>query len=107
MTIVTAEFVAGIAGTILSLLFSYFPVLNTWFAAKSPVFKSLSMLGLVTLTAGGIFGLGCAGILTTNLVCTQQGAIEFLKVLGAALIANQSIFMIFPATSAVKAAKAG
>lgn len=107
MTNVTAEFIAGAAGALISLIFSYLPGLRTWYAEKSATFKRLFMLGVVVLTSAGIFGLGCANILSTNLVCSKQGILQLAIVIGTALITNQSVFVITPVAPDVAEIKAG
>jgi|SRR3972149_4529453 len=104
----TATILSGIAGVILSLLFSYVPKLNTKFAAKSAEEKKLWMLALLAVVAGGAFGLSCTqygAMLGIPIVCTDAGLIELIKVLAAAAIANQTTFALTPQTKMVKAAK--
>jgi len=105
----TATVLSGIAGVILSLLFSYIPKLSTKFAAKSAEEKKLWMLGLLVLVAGCVFGLSCTkygGMIGIPYQCTDAGAIELIKILAAAVIANQAAFSITPQTMAVRIAKA-
>ena len=78
----TATILSGIAGVILSLLFSYVPKLNTKFAAKSAEEKKLWMLALLAVVAGGAFGLSCTqygAMLGIPIVCTDAGLIELIK----------------------------
>ena len=104
----TAELLAGIVGGVISLLFNYFPVLNTWYAAKSKEFKSLSMLGLMLLITSAVFGLGCANVLAVaNFSCTQQTVYQFISIYLVAVIANQGVFTASPQTAAVTLVKAG
>lgn len=103
----TAELLAAIFGGVLSLVFNYFPVLNTWYAAKSKEFKSLVMLCLMLVITSVVFGLGCASILPVqDFSCTQQTAYQFISILLAAIIANQGVFTASPQTAAVTLAKA-
>lgn len=105
----TAPLLSGIAGVILSLLFSYIPKLNTRFAAKTEEEKKLWMLGLLILVAAAAFGLSCTrygAMIGIPIQCTDAGAIEMIKILAAAVIANQTTFSITPQTRGVKAAKA-
>ena len=102
----TAELLAAIFGGLVSLLFNYFPALNTWYAAKSKEFKSLTMLGLMLLITSAIFGLGCASILQINdFSCTQQTVVQFVSILLSAIVANQGVFTASPQTPAVALAK--
>lgn len=103
----TAELLAAIVGGAISLLFNYFPLLNTWYAAKSKEFKSLGMLGMMLVVTGGVFGLGCANVLQVeNFSCTQQTAYQFISIYLVAVIANQGVFTASPQTAAVTLAKA-
>jgi hypothetical protein len=90
---------SAIAGTIISLLFSYVPGFKTWYTPLSPTLKRLLMLAAVCLAAAGAFGLACAGWgdqLNLNLTCNPTGALGLLQSLIAALAANQATFLISP-----------
>lgn len=101
----TPELLSSLAGIVLSLLFSYVPGLSTWYARLDTQYKSLSMVVLLLLTAGGVFGLACAGLLA-SVTCDQAGGIQMIKIFVAALIANQAAYILSPQTASVKAAKA-
>jgi hypothetical protein len=100
----TPEMLALIAGVVLSLVFSYVPGLNVKFAALDPTYKRLIMLGLLVLTAGAVFGLSCASVLT-GVTCDQPGLMQLVTILILSVIANQSTFAISPLTNAVQIAK--
>jgi hypothetical protein len=100
----TAEQLALTAGVILSLLFSYIPGLNVKFTALDPVYKRLVMLVLIIISAGGIFGLSCAGILS-YVTCDQAGAWGLVELIVLAAIANQSAYLLSPTAAAVKQTK--
>jgi len=100
--------IAAIAGMVLSLLFSYVPGLNTWFAALESTYKRIIMLVLLFLTSAALVGLACAGLLDffgVTVTCDQPGIMEVVKAFGIAVIANQAAYPISPQTAAVKAAK--
>ena len=102
----TPEFLAMIAGGLLSLLFSYVPKLNTWYAAKTEEVKKLTMLCLMLITTIVIFALGCGEIIPiNNFVCDQPSAVYFIYVFILAIVANQGIYKITPQTIAVKQSK--
>lgn len=88
-----ATFLSTLAGTILSLGFSYIPGLKDWFAGLESQGRAVVMLGVLALTAGGLFASSCAG-LYVSVVCDQQGAIELVKLFFAALAANQSTYLV-------------
>jgi hypothetical protein len=100
----TAEFLAGLAGAILSILFSYIPGLNTWYAKLSKQYQRLIMLASLVYAAGVIYGLSCANILN-YITCDKAGLIGLGKVLVAAIVVNQSIYQITVKTPAVRSAR--
>jgi hypothetical protein len=59
----TADVLSVTAAVILSLVFSYIPGLNTWYAALAKELKQLIMLALVVIVAAAAYGLACAGVL--------------------------------------------
>lgn len=105
----SAEFLTMIAGVVLSLLFSYVPGLNTWFAALSSLYKRLIMLGLLFLSALGLFSLACWGLLADlsgmQLTCDRPGLLGLAQVFVMAVIANQSAYAITPPATAVTGTK--
>ena len=101
----TSEILVSIAGVVLSLLFSYIPGLRVWFAALVTEKKQLLMLGALVIVTGGVFGLGCAGVLDIGIACDKAGVIAIIRLLILALIANQSTYLISPQTNDVIIAK--
>jgi hypothetical protein len=102
----TPEILGTIAGAVLSILFSYIPGLNTWFAAKDNTQKRGLMALLLLITSAGVFGLGCAGILNAGIACSNDGAIQIVWIFLLGIIGNQSAYSISPRTNAVKEVKA-
>lgn len=90
---------SGVAGLLLSLAFSYAPGLSDKFEPLDPTTKRLIMAGVLVLAALVMFGLGCAS-LDTTVSCDQTGATGLLKALGAALVVNQSAYLISPPKAA-------
>jgi hypothetical protein len=103
---ITSESLAAIAAAILSLLFSYVPGLNVWFAALKQEFKRLIMAGLLLVVSIVFFYLGCQGILVTGIDCTQNGVIQLVWIFVLALMANQSTYQITPLPDSVRSAAA-
>ena len=94
-----AESLSLIAGTFLSLIFSYVPGAKGWFMQFEPEVKRLIMLGLIILSAGVVFGLSCLGWgaeVGINLSCDQTGLLGLVQQMVIAIIANQSIYAISP-----------
>lgn len=89
----TGELLSSIAGIVLSLIFSYIPGVKQWFGVLKPSMKQAVMGGLLLLVAASVFGLSCAG-LDVGVVCDVDGALGLLRLLIAALVANQSTYLI-------------
>lgn len=105
----TAEQLAGTAGVVLSLIFSYVPSLNTWYGGQSKLVKRLVMIVLLAIVAGGAYGLTCAGLgtfLGITLVCDTEGALVLINVFFQAALLNQATYLLSPTPKAVEAAKA-
>lgn len=95
----TAAVLIGVLGAALSVLFTWFPGLNTWYAGMTKDAKSGIMLGLLAATAAAIIQMGCFGLISVNgLVCTQQGilntALNLVVGLVGAMAANQGTYSI-------------
>jgi hypothetical protein len=102
----TSESLALILGAVTSLVFSYAPGLNAWFAARTDEVKRLVMLGLMVVITGAIYGLACANVLKVNeFVCGQQSLLQFVSILITAVIANQGTYKITPQIRSVAAIK--
>ena len=101
----TADSLILISGAVVSLLFSYIPGLNTWFAAKAPDIKRLIMVGVLFLVSAAIFGISCAGYgaeIGITIDCSKDGLIGLLKIFILAVIANQGAYNLTVKTSEVK-----
>lgn len=91
----TPEQLSVIAGTVLSLFFSFFPGAKTWFETLTPDKKRLVMLGFLFGVTAVIFGLSCAN-LYNYFMCTWQGAWDALKLFILAAMANQAAYQLTP-----------
>jgi hypothetical protein len=104
----TTETLTLLAGSLLSLGFSYIPGLAGWYnrlgegdeaGSDGGTAKRLLMLALLAVVAAGAFGLACSGWgtgLGLALTCSQSGAAGLVRALALAIIANQSIYAISP-----------
>lgn len=91
----SSELLIVIAGVVLSLAFSYVPGLKDWFDPLMPNSKRFIMLGVLLLSAGGVFALACFG--KYDLVaCNAAGAWNLLEYFVAAAIANQAAYQLSP-----------
>jgi hypothetical protein len=103
---VTSAAVAGIAGALISLIMSYFPGLNTRFAALPKESQQLIMAGLMLLTTAVVMALGCYKILQIDLTCDQNGIIQAVWVFLSAIMGNQATFKLTPQRASVQAVRA-
>lgn len=90
----SSEFLGSAVGVFLSLAFSYIPGLAEWFAELSKQQKQATMGLLLIASAVAIFAIQCAGLADYGLICSKAGAVDFVKVLVAALVANQGVYSI-------------
>ncbi len=89
----TPEILVALFGTILSLVFAYFPWVKQWFEALDPVYKPLLNAGLLLVLAYALYGLSCAGVVS-YFACTAQGALDALVVWFYAIVANQVAYQV-------------
>jgi hypothetical protein len=97
-----AESLSLIAGTLLSLFFSYIPGAKNWFENFDAQVKRLIMLSLIILSSAAVFGLSCLGWGTEigiAVSCNQKGLFGLVQQVVLAIIANQGIFAISPLRS--------
>lgn len=90
---VNSEFLALIAGAVLSLAFSYIPGLQKIYDRLDGTWKRVVMAGLLLVVSLALFGLGCAGIVS-GVSCDRGGVIQLSQVFISALMANQSVYLI-------------
>jgi uncharacterized membrane protein YqjE len=103
----TAELLALIVGTLLSLAGSYLYGFNVWYAALDETKKRLLMLAMLLGSTLAIFGLACVGVLgsAVQVTCDKAGAWGLLTAFFKALLANQAVFKISPQTASVTEVK--
>lgn len=103
---VNAELFTMVIGAIISVLFSYAPKLDTWFAAHPENFKKLFQLGLMLATAVIVYFGSCSwGLFHTDLVCGQAGIWRLATILVSGIVGNQSSFRIQPQLQSVRSVK--
>jgi hypothetical protein len=90
----TPELITAIAGILLSLLFEFVPGFESWYGKFSKQQKRLFMVGALFLVVGGAFALSCLGIFA-YFVCSGAGAWTALQAFILALIANQTVHLVF------------
>ena len=95
----TAENLSLVAGTTLSLVFSYVPGARSWFEGFDPEIRRVIMLALLVCSAGTVYGFSCLGWAVewgVSLECDRSGLFGLIEQLVLAIIANQSIYAITP-----------
>lgn len=89
--------VSMLAGAGLSLVFSYIPPLQDWYAGLAGAGKRALMGAAVLLAAGISFGLACSGWLASfgyQMSCDQPGLAGLVQAVLGALAANQATYLI-------------
>lgn len=87
------NFLASVAGILLSLGFAYLPGVKEKFEVLTSQGKALTMAGLLLVAALVVFGLSCWSPYE-YITCDQTGAWGLAKLFVAALIANQGMYLL-------------
>jgi len=90
---VSPEYLAAVAGVVLSLAFAYIPGLRRRYEPLAGVWKRVIMACLLLVVAVATYGLGCAGIVG-GVSCTEAGVLTLVQAFIAALVANQSTYSL-------------
>lgn len=91
----TAELLAGIAGTVVSVLFSYLPGLSGAYDALDNTTKRLVMAGVLLVVTAAVYGLSCANVFS-YFTCDKAGIFKAVEIFIAALVANQATYLVTP-----------
>jgi len=89
-----AELLSGIVGIAISLALSYIPGLRERWNALGGDYKRAIIGVLLVVAAGAVYGLSCAGWVDIGISCDREGLCALLGNLVAALVANQSIYVL-------------
>jgi hypothetical protein len=101
----TTETFAAACGILVSLIVTFVPKLNVWFASKPEDEKKqiMAMLLIGLALIGGV--ASCTGLIVV-LQCSKDGILSFaLQILIPALLGNQAAYAITPLPDVVKKAK--
>lgn len=102
----SSDLLIMVSGAVISLLFTYIPNFNAWFAMKSNEVKQLTMLGLLFVITAAVFALGCFDLIQIeNFVCDKNTAVYFIYTFILAVISNQATYQITPKPIAVRQAR--
>ena len=86
---------AALVGVVVSLAFSYFPVINEWFDQQEPNVKRLLQVAVAAVVAAGALALSCVGVVE-SFACDAAGALAAGRLLLTFLIANQTAYAVTP-----------
>ena len=89
---ISPEMIAGIAGAVLSLVFSFVAGLNTKYAALPSETKSAIMAGVLLVVSIALFSLQCGQILVTNITCDKNGVIQLVWMFVVSVMGNQGTY---------------
>ena len=85
----------GLAGTVLSAIFKYWPAAEQWYNKQAN--KGLLMLAFVFVLSGLYFGASCLPLdLGVTAVCSEEGALEVVKAFVVILVGNQLAYLTLP-----------
>ena len=89
---------SSIAGSLASILFSWFPPLRAWYDPKSTREKKLWMIPVVVFSALVVWLIGCNQLIPgfASLTCDSQGFSALILAVFLALGSNQSTYQIMP-----------
>lgn len=93
----TIETLVAVAAGILSLAVAYVPGLKERYDQLDPAGKARWMAVLLIAVSLGAFGLACANLLILfglEIACTAEGGVALLRILIAALVANQAVYTL-------------
>jgi len=92
---VLSDLLLATAGIVISLLFSYFPGLKTWYEAQDK--KALIMLGVILVVSLAYFGLACtplAAKIGISVACSTDGALIVALAFVKIVIGNQATYLL-------------
>jgi hypothetical protein len=99
----TPEQLALIAGVVVSLVFSYAPVLKDWYDAQTPTPKRLLMLAVLLLSTLGALLWTCRADVAACMAFNWQ---QYLTAFITAAIASQATFALSPLPPARRTVRA-
>ena len=93
----SADLLASILASALSLVFAYLPGASSWYDGLDSTAKRLVMAAGLVIVAAASFGLACASLAVDfglSLTCDKPGLIGLVQAFVAALIANQATYVL-------------
>lgn len=83
----------ALAGSVSSLVFSYFPGVKSWFDGLSSDKKALVNLLVLALVSVGAYIANCYGIYELGLACDNDGLVDLVKLFFATLVGSQTTWL--------------
>jgi drug/metabolite transporter superfamily protein YnfA len=103
----TPAMLALVVGSIISLLATYLPGFNTWWAALVAEKKQMIMALSMIIVGVVVYVLACTPSIGFPFVaCPAGGVWSMLSIILSALVGNQATKLVSPDTAGVKAVKA-
>jgi len=99
MNQITPENLTYILSAIVSILFMYFPKLESWYDTLPSNEKRLVMTGALAVIAIAVYGLACSGYLDkvwpgAVVACNEEGLIDLVKTFVIAVGVNQGVYRL-------------
>jgi hypothetical protein len=85
----TPEKIVAAGAVLLAVLFDWLPGLKTWYDKLGDGQKRGLMAVLLLLIVGGTFGLTCAGVINSGMVCTGAGIEDAALLFALSIAINQ------------------
>lgn len=95
MVEISAEVLAAVAGNLISIALFILPFLSERFYRLNDEWKQAVNLITILVVSIVLIALGCNGYIQINFTCDNTGLIEYVEVVGAALIGNAATFVSF------------
>lgn len=93
----SAEFLSGVAGIVLSLMISYIPPIARAYAQLTGDYKRLVMAVLLIVVALAATWMSCTGLgreIGVDITCDTNGFFAVMTSLITALTANQAVYAL-------------
>ena len=91
---------SAIAGSIVSLIFKYFPKLRVWYDKQNGTVKRLIMIAALLVASVAVLALACSGILAdlnwASLTCDEKGITQLISLFLYAAAGSQATFLLAP-----------
>lgn len=88
---VTPDLLMVIVAGLLAILFDWFPGLNDWYGAFTPLKKRELMVVLILVVVAVIYGGTCYGLFSSNVSCDQAGLSALISTALIAVGVNQGV----------------